>query len=254
MGPTRGLAGKSIIVTGGGSGIGRGAVELLAQEGCRITIADLNETDSRELAAAISDSRPGQVQFVRTDVSDENSVRSMVAAAVSAYGRLDGAINAAGVPSDGKSLHELDLSNWDFCVNINLRGMFLCMKHEIQAMLKTGGGSIVAVSSVSALIGNINCAEYCASKAGVTGLVRAAAVDYAKRGIRINALLPGATDTPLAHRARETNPQIVGTLPVPLGRMAQPCEIASGAVWMLSDQASYMTGSCMIIDAGMSIA
>jgi NAD(P)-dependent dehydrogenase (short-subunit alcohol dehydrogenase family) len=178
----------------------------------------------------------------------------MVAAALGRFGRLDGALNAAGVGPRGKSVHEMSAAQWDFVVNINLRGVFLCMKYEIEAMLRTGGGSIVNVSSASAVMGHVNSSEYCASKAGVTGLVRGAAIDYARLGIRVNALLPGATDTPLAHRARIDNPKIVGTIPVPMGRMAQPREVAAGAVWMLSDEASYMTGQCMAIDAGMTIA
>jgi NAD(P)-dependent dehydrogenase (short-subunit alcohol dehydrogenase family) len=249
-----GLEERSFIVTGGGSGIGKAAVQMLADAGCFVTVADLDEPVSREFIVSINESGKGRAQFIRTDVSVESSVRDMVHAAVARYGRLHGAINSAGIGPRGKPIHEMSADQWDTCVNVNLRGMFLCVKHEIAAMLDTGGGAIVAVSSASGVMGNINSSEYCASKAGVTGLVRGVAIDYAQRGIRINSLLPGATDTPLAHRARVDNPKIVGTIPVPMGRMALPNEIAAGALWMLSDYASYMTGSCMTIDAGMTIA
>lgn len=249
-----GLAGKSVLVTGGGSGIGRAAVELLAAAGCAVTVADLNEPGGREVVAAIDDRGVGRARFVRTNVADESEVRAMVEAAVELGGRLDGAINAAGVGQHAKLLHELSASEWDACVNVNLRGVFLCMKHQIEAMLKAGGGSIVVISSIAAVLGLVNSAEYCASKAGVTGLVRAAAIDYAKSGIRVNALLPGATMTPLAMRSLALKPREVGPLPIPNGRMAQPVEIARGAVWMISDEASYMSGSCMTLDAALSIA
>lgn len=248
------LKSKSIIVTGGGSGIGRAATEILVAQGALVTIADLNETCGHAVADATNKLGPGQAQFVRTDISDEESVRAMVGAAVSRFGRLDGAINAAGVVQHWKVLHELTTAEWDFVCNINLRGMFFCMKYQIAAMLGTGGGSIVAISSVAATMAFGNSPEYCASKAGVTGLVRATAIDYAKAGIRVNALLPGATATPLVERALATKPADLGSLSVPMARMAEAAEIARGAVWMVSDEASYMTGSCMTIDAGLSVA
>jgi len=250
----RGLAGKSVIVTGGGSGIGRAAVELLVDAGCMVTVADVDEAGSNVVVAAVNEAGKGCAQFIRTDVADENDVRAMVAAAISWCGTLDGAINAAGVAQHAKLLHELSSTEWDRCVNINLRGVFLCMKYQIEEMLKRDGGAIVAISSIAAVLGLVNSAEYCASKAGVTGLVRAAAIDYANKGIRVNALLPGATRTPLAMRSLSMKPKDVGPMPVPMGRMAEPIEIARGAVWMISDEASYMTGSCMTLDAALSIA
>ena len=247
------LKGKSIIVTGGGSGIGRAAVEMLCDAGARVTVADLNEAGGNAVVTAAR-GRAGEAQFVRTDVSSEDSVKALVAAAVSRYGRLDAAINAAGVLQHWKRVADLTAAEWDFVCNINLRGVFLCMKYQILSMLETGGGAIVAISSVAATLGFPMSGEYCASKAGVMGLVRAAATDYAKSNIRVNALLPGSTRTPMVEKALATKPQeLGGPVPVPSGRMADPREIANGAVWMLSDESSYMTGSSLTLDAGMSI-
>lgn len=243
---------KAVIVTGGASGIGRAAAQLLARAGHWVTVADVDEGEGQRVVAEIAASGIGRAQFVRTNVTSNDSVRAMVERAVSAYGRLDAAINSAGVPQKGKPLHELALEEWDFCNGINLRGMFLCLKYEIAAMLGTGG-AIVAVSSAAAVKGLINSTEYCASKAGVTGLVRGAAVDYAEAGIRINALLPGGTDTPLAHRSSAANPKVAQQVKIPVGRLASPEEMAASAVWMISDQASYMTGACIVIDGGMTI-
>jgi NAD(P)-dependent dehydrogenase (short-subunit alcohol dehydrogenase family) len=248
------LAGKSVIVTGGGSGIGRAAVELLGEQGALVTVADLNEAGGKAAAAALNKGGQGRAQFVTADVSSEESVRAMVAAAASKFGSVDGAINSAGVVQHWKLLHELSAAEWDFVVNINLRGMFFCIKYQIQQMMKNSGGAIVAIASIAANIGFGNSAEYCASKAGVTGLVRAAAMDYAKQGIRVNALLPGPTMTPLVERALATKPKNLGSLELPIGRIAAPAEVARGAVWMISDEASYMSGSCMTIDGGLSVA
>lgn len=248
------MNGKSLIVTGGGSGIGRAAVEILVSRGAYVTVADINETGGRGVAEAANAAGPGKAQFVRTDVANEDSVRAMVEAALAAYGRLDGAINAAGVVQHWKLLHELTAAEWDFVCNINLRGMFFCLKYEIEAMLGSGGGAIVAISSAAATMAFGRSPEYCASKAGVTGLVRGAAIDYAKSGIRINALLPGATLTPLVERALATRPASLGSISIPLERMAEPAEIARGAVWMVSEDSSYMTGSCVTIDAGLTVA
>ena len=247
------MPGKSVIVTGGSSGIGKAAAELLVNAGHAVTIADVAEAAGQAVAAHLEAQGKGRAQFVLTDVRDPTNVRSMVEKAVAAYGRLDGAVNCAGVPQASKLTHELSLEDWDFCNNINLRGMFLCLKYEIAAMLEGKSGSIVAISSAAATLGLPKSADYCASKAGITGLVRAAAVDYARSGIRINALLPGATLTPLATRSSAANPGISDALPVPIGRWASPQEIAEGAVWLISDASSYVTGACIAIDGGMAI-
>jgi NAD(P)-dependent dehydrogenase (short-subunit alcohol dehydrogenase family) len=245
---------RSILVTGGASGIGKAVSALLAGAGCAVTVVDRdNELGAAVVAAILA--AGGRAHFVQADVSDEESVRAAVDSAVSVYGRLDAAINSAGVPQAGKSLHELELAEWDRCNDINLRGMFICMKHQIRAILASGnGGAIVAISSAAAQMGLVNSSEYCASKAGITGLVRGAAIDYAQQGIRINALLPGATATPLAARSSAANPRLAGTLTVPVGRMAEPEEVAAAAIWLASPDASYVTGACLCVDGGLTIA
>lgn len=245
-------AGMSVLITGGGSGIGQAAATLLGANGAAVTVADIDDAGARAVAAAI-EAAGGRAQPVHLDVTVEDSVSRCVAAAVAAFGGLDGAINSAGVPQAAKPVHELTHDEWERCNGVNYRGMFYCIKHEVAAMLGRGG-AIVAVSSAAADKGLFNSADYCASKAGVTGLVRAAAVDCAELGIRVNALLPGATATPLAARSSASNPKLKGTLRVPMLRMASPEEIAAVAIWLLSDDASYVTGASIAADGGMGIA
>jgi 2,5-dichloro-2,5-cyclohexadiene-1,4-diol dehydrogenase 1 len=245
--------GKSIVVTGGGSGIGRAAVELLTALGAAVTAADVNAPAGESVAAAANRAGPGRAQFVRADVADESAVHALVGAAVAFGGRLDGAINSAAIVQHGKPLAELSTAEWDACMAVNLRGLFFCTKYEILAMLPAGG-AICAISSIAATMAFTNSPDYCASKAGVTGLVRSAAYDYGCRGIRVNALLPGATNTPLAERARTLRPPDAPLLTIPSGRRAEPLEIARAAVWMISHGASYMNGACVTVDGGMSIA
>lgn len=247
----RGLDGKSVIVTGGGSGIGRAAALLLAEDGCKVTVGDLSETAARTVAEEIV-AAGGIAQAIAVDVANEAQVRAMVDAAVSAHGGLYGAVNAAGVPQVGKKAHEVTIEEWDRCHGVNLRGLFLCNKYEIIAMLESGGGSIVNIASTAASVGFPNGAEYCASKAGVMGLVRGAAIDYATSGIRINAVLPGGTLTPMLKGAMAADPGLEPALAAvhPMNRFGQPEEIAAMARFLLSDEASFATGAAFAIDGG----
>jgi len=222
------LAGKSVLVTGGGSGIGRAATRLLGEAGAHVTVVDLNERGGREAVADIEARGSGKAQYVPANIADESDVRTMVAAAEKAYGKLDGAINSAGVPQHGIPLADISAEQWGRVHDVNLRGMFLCLKYQILAMQRAGGGSIVAIASSAAVSGVPNSSEYCASKAGVTGLVRGGAVDYADQGIRINAILPGGTWTPMVESAIKLDPalsRIVDSFP--MKRFAQPHEIAA---------------------------
>lgn len=243
---------KSVIVTGAASGIGAACARLLAAAGHRVALCDRDAERGQSLADSLA-AEGLSACFVPVDVCDEGSVKRAVASAVSTYGCIDAAINSAGIEQAAQPLHELDAADWDRGHAINLRGMFLCLKHEIAAMLPTGG-AIVALSSAAALKGLPSSADYCSAKAGVLGLVRAAAVDYAEQGIRVNALLPGGTDTPLAHRSSAANPTLGRTLYVPMARMAAPEEIAAAAIWLVSDASSYVTGAAIAADGGMTIA
>ena len=247
----KGLAGKSIIVTGGGSGIGEAVARLLGEAGCRVTVADRNAEAAEASASAIC-AAGGEAQAVTTDVSQEADVRAMVDAAIATYGTLDGACNAAGVAQTGKLLHEVTLEDWDRCHGVNLRGLFLCNKYQVAAMLERKGGAIVNIASTAAMVGFPNGSEYCASKAGVMGLVRGGAIDYATRGIRINAVLPGGTLTPMLKSAMAADPGLEPALAAvhPMNRFAQPQGIAGAARWLLSDEASFVTGTSFAIDGG----
>jgi NAD(P)-dependent dehydrogenase (short-subunit alcohol dehydrogenase family) len=241
------LRGKSLIITGAASGIGRAAALTAASAGARLTLADRDEAGGQAVCATAR-SRGAEAQFLTIDVSDEAEVKRMVAAAVHGYGRLDAAFNNAGVTTCSKPIVELSLEDFDRIQTINLRSVFLCMKHEIQAMLNSGKGAIVNTSSAAAVIAIPNATEYSAAKAGVLGMTRAAAFDYARRGIRVNAIMPGITRTGMVHSAAETLAR-----QQPIGRILEPEEVAAAALWLLSDAASAVTGISMPVDGGMML-
>lgn len=246
--------GRAAIVTGAASGIGRAAALRLARDGWAVALGDANgeavERTAREIATG-----GGRAIALATDVADEESVRALIAESAARHGPLRAVIHSAGVHQAGKATHDLALDDWSRVIAINLTGSFLVVKHAGAAMVEQGdGGAIVCLSSAAAAIGLFNSAEYCASKAGVTGLVRAAAIDFAEHRIRVNALLPGATDTPLAHSSSAMNPKLAGTLRVPLGRFASAEEMAGIAVWLVSDEAAYITAASISADGGMTAA
>lgn len=195
------IEGKSLIVTGGSNGIGEAAALLFAENGAKVTVADVNSAEGQDTVEEIV-KRGGTAQFIRTDISDPNEVQAMVAAAVSAYGKIDGAFNNAGVPNVGKRLHEVTFEEWQRCHAINLAGTFLCIKYEVEQMLKTGGGAIVNTASVAGLVNVPLTGEYTASKHGVSGLTKAAASDYGHDNIRVNAIAPGAVRTAMFAKFR----------------------------------------------------
>lgn len=247
-----GIAYKSIIVTGGGSGIGQAAAKLFAANGARVTIADIDVARGEATLATIT-SQGGTAQFVPTDTARADQVKALVDSAVQAFGRLDGAFNNAGVPPSGKSLHEITIEEFERVNSVNLYGTFYCLKYEIEAMLKTGGGAIVNTSSIAGLVNVPGSGDYCASKHGIAGLTKAAAGDYGTRNIRVNAIAPGSVVTAMSQRWFDDDPAAAAayvTATHPIGRVGQPIEQAEAAMWLLSDAASFVTGIVMPVDGG----
>lgn len=247
------LSGRIIIVTGGGSGIGQAAAVLFAQRGASVMVADVNETGGRKTVAAI-EGNGGRADFLRSDISQESEVEALVKATVARFGGLNGAFNNAGMNVSSVRLAETSLENWRKVIEVNLTGVFLCLKHQIAYMELHGGGSIVNTASGAGLVGIVNSSGYVASKHGVVGLTRAAAIDYATKGIRVNAVAPGGTETPMVAMALE-NPEVAAALTAghPIGRLGQPGEIAEAAAWLLSDAASFVTGVILPVDGGYTM-
>jgi NAD(P)-dependent dehydrogenase (short-subunit alcohol dehydrogenase family) len=250
------LQGKVIIITGAATGIGQAAARRMAQEGARLILADVNAEDCAANERAIREAG-GEALFVKTDISVEDEVRAMVDAATSTYGRLDGAFNNGAISSPNQLIHELDLEVWQRILAINLTGAFLCMKHEIAAMLESGGGSIVNTSSTAGIRAFPMIPAYCASKHGVIGLSRNAALDYGPRNVRVNVIAPGAVMTPmLRSTVLDLYPGAQKRIEAstPMGRISEPVEQAEAAIWLLSDAASYVSGTVVPVDGASTIS
>jgi NAD(P)-dependent dehydrogenase (short-subunit alcohol dehydrogenase family) len=248
----RRFLGKTILVTGAGSGIGRAAALLFAEEGARLVLLDWVRSEVETTAAEIA-AAGGDVVAVSGDVSRAADCRAMVDQAVAAYGRLDVAFNNAGIGPSGFGTADEEEVAWDSVIDINLKGVFLSMKYEIPAMLKTGGGVIVNTASVAGLVGEAGIASYAASKHGVVGLTRTAALDYIGKGIRINAICPGATRTQLlANWFQDPKVEAAILARHPIGRIAQPEEIARAALFLASDDASFVVGHALAVDGGLT--
>lgn len=247
------LEGKSALITGGGGGIGRATALAFAREGARLAVADANQ-DSAQQTVALVNQAGGQALAVGGDVTDSAQVQALVAAAVSAYGRLDCAFNNAGiagfqVDAAGKRTHEWADESFDRMIAVNLRGVWLCMKHEIVQMLQQGGGAIVNTGSIAGLVGLPTSTGYVAAKHGVLGLTKTASVEYAADKIRVNAVCPGYIETNMTvDTMRRRGEQILSL--VPFRRMGKPEEIAEMVLWLCSDRASYVSGACYNVDGG----
>jgi len=246
------LDGKIALVTGGSSGIGRAAALAFAREGAKVVIADILIEGSEETVQIIEKSG-GQAIFFRTDVSKSAEVEALIKKTAETCGRLDCAFNNAGIGGGRAATAECTEEEWDRVMNINLKGVWLCMKYEIQRMLEQGGGAIVNTASVAGLVGFQNTPAYVASKHGVVGLTKAAALEYATFGIRINAVCPGVIRTPMIDRVVAARPKMeeVYTAMHPVGRLGEPEEIAEAVVWLCSDAASFVTGHAMVVDGGL---
>jgi NAD(P)-dependent dehydrogenase (short-subunit alcohol dehydrogenase family) len=239
------------LVTGASSGIGRATALAFAGEGARVVVADLLGTEGEETVKLIQD-RGGEAVFVKTDVSSPAEVANLVDRAIASYGRLDIAFNNAGVEGELATTAECSEDNWDRTLSINLKGVWLCMKHELPRMLERKRGSIVNCSSVAGLAGVARLPAYVASKHGIIGLTRAAALEYAREGIRINAVCPGVIRTAMVDRLIKAHPEMESQLIAgePMGRSGTPEEIAAAVVWLCSDSASFVTGHALAVDGG----
>jgi NAD(P)-dependent dehydrogenase (short-subunit alcohol dehydrogenase family) len=241
---------KVALVTGAGSGIGRSAAETFASAGYSVAVADLDEQNGAETAQTIN-SAAGSAIFIQCDVSDESSVKHLVDQTLLEFGRLDAAFNNAGIEGAQANTAEATSENFDRVIAVNLRGVWLCMREELKHMAQQGAGAIVNCSSVAGLIGLPGIGAYAASKHGVLGLTKTAALEYAKRNIRVNAICPGAIETPMLERYLSNTPgaREAMTAIEPVGRFGRPEEVAEAAVWLCGD-ASFVTGAALTVDGG----
>lgn len=246
--------GKVALVTGGGTGIGRATAIAFAREGASVVIGNRNSEAGEAVVKAIQDAG-GQASFLRTDVSSEDDVKALIEHAVATYGRLDVAFNNAGIGGAAGPLAEQSSDNYDKVMDINVKGVWMSMKYEIRAMLKSGGGAIVNNSSVGGLVGFAGVSVYSASKHAVMGLTKSAALEYSSHGVRVNAVNPAVIRTPMAEglaKLRKGEPDDFAAVH-PIGRIGEPEEVADAVLWLCSDKASFVTGTATCVDGGYTV-
>lgn len=247
-----GFEDKVVLVTGGAYGIGRAAAVEFAKRGAKVVVADIDIVRGAETMRRIEEIG-GEAVFVKADVSVESDVAAMVDRAVQVYGKLDCAFNNAGIHKQFVSTLDFTSSDWDEMLNVNLKSVWLCMKYEIKQMLKQGKGAIVNTSSAAGLVGAPSNPAYPASKHGVVGITKSTALEFARRGIRVNCVCPGPIRTGMNESLVATNPEMVKMMDqkVPMGRIGEPEEVAAAAIFLCSDEASYITGHALPVDGGI---
>ena len=243
--------GEVALVTGAGGGIGAAAARLFAAEGARVVVVDIDRAGAEAVAATIVGDG-GEAVGLAADVTEEGQVEAVVALALERWGRLDCAHNNAGTSGTPVAFTDLTLDDWDAVVRLNLTGVFLCMKHELRVMAPAGRGAIVNTSSGAGVIGFPSLPHYVASKHGVLGLTKTAAQEYARSGVRVNAVCPGTTDTPMmrAFIGGDLGIEKMMKSTVPTGELGRPEQIAEAVVWLCSDRASFVNGDTMLVDGG----
>lgn len=248
---TKSLQGKVALVTGASSGIGRATALAFAREGAKVVVSDVVVDGGNETVRCIKEAG-GEAVFIQADVAKAIDVEALIQQTVATYGRLDCAHNNAGISGPIALTADHSEAHWDRVIAINLKGVWLCMKHEIAQMFKQGNGAIVNTASGAGLVGIAGAGAYVASKHGVVGLTKTAALEYAKVGIRVNAVCPGVIQTPMVERLTSRNPNVAEALIAgePIGRIGKPEEIAEAVVWLCSDAASFVTGHAMAVDGG----
>ena len=248
------LQDKVALVTGAASGIGRATALTFAREGAKLIVADMNEEGGQQTVHMITENS-GEATFVQVDVTSTSQIEAMISKTVETYGRLDCSFNNAGTEGTTMvSTVDYKEEDWNRVLSINLTGVWLCMKYEITQMLKQGGGAIVNTASVAGLVGSRGAGSaYAASKHGVVGLTKTAALEYAKQGIRVNCICPGVIRTPMMERMLTRTPELEQQYIAaePIGRLGLPEEVAESVVWLCSDAASFVTGHTMTVDGGM---
>ena len=239
-----------VLVTGGGGGIGAASAELFATEGAEVVVvADANAEAAEAVAAGIV-AGGGRAEAATLDVTDEDAVAALVDTVVARWGRIDAAHNNAGISGDMTPLSELSRVEWDHMLAVNLTGVFLCCKHELRHMAPAGRGAIVNTSSGAGVVGVAGLGHYAAAKHGVLGLTKSAAIEHARSGVRVNAICPGTTDTPMIRGFMDANPGAAKFIVNSVGRgsLGQPDEVAQAAVWLCSDRASVVNGESLMVD------
>ena len=247
------LDGKVALVTGGGSGLGRASAIAFANEGASVVVADIDEAGGAATVEAV-EAAGTEAVFLRTDVTQESQVEALVAGAVARFGRLDCALNNAGTTGPGAFTADYSVEDWNRTITLNLTSVFLCLRQEIPVMLAGGGGTIVNMASGAGLMGFAGLPAYVASKHGVLGLTRASALQYARRGLRINAVCPGGVRTPIMYDNLPPDANMAAINQAhPIGRVAEPSEIAAAILWLASPDSGFVIGHGLAIDGGLAV-